>query len=327
MKYKWKVHVILIILGSLVFSCSTSDNNWYFKEGGTLLWIDGRHQDKAIKSAIQQTLEHSSIIVAQISWSPNDTSFVKNTAWYSSLAKDHGKSFMIAIDWQEVDRTGAKGSWSFKDAKTAALYKKDMLGLIETYDPDFINLGVEANYYALTSSEGFKAFAPLYRTLKKEIEGLNPKVKVGLSYQLELLYGHHAGWNESQTLVTLDNLLGDLDFLGISTYPNMVSKKKQSDVLFSTNYLDSISQAYTLPMGISETAVSSRLYDPDQREAYVNSIFEKANNLDFKFVIWGSMIDAVQDDSWANKIGLLDKEGLPKEEFDIWKNENKNLFK
>lgn len=327
MKFKWRIHVILIILGSLVFSCSISDNNWYFKEGGTLLWIDGRHEDKAIKSAIHHTLEHSSIIVAQISWSPNDTSFFKNTAWYSSLAKDHGKTFMIAIDWQKVDRSGTKGAWSFEDAKIAHLFKKDMLKLIEIYDPDFINLGVEVNYYAMTSSEGFRAFAPLFRTLKKEIKQLNPKLKVGLSYQLELLFGHHAGWNESQTLVTLDNLLGDLDFLGISTYPNMVSKKKHSDVSFSTNYLDSISQTYALPMGISETAVSSKLYDPDQRKIYVKSVFEKANNLDFKFVIWGSIIDAVQDDSWSNKIGLLDKEGLPKKEFDIWRNENENLFR
>ncbi|MDC1283771.1 hypothetical protein N8Z19_00025 [Saprospiraceae bacterium] len=326
-KSNWKIHVFLIVLGSLIISCSISDNTWYFKEGGTLLWVDGRNEDRAIKSAIEQTLEHSSIIVAQISWSPNDTSFYKNTSWYYSLAKDHGKSFMIAIDWQKVNRSGTKGAWSFKDAKIADLFKKDMLRLIETYDPDFINLGVEVNYYALTSSEGFEAFAPLFRTLKKELKQLNPRLIVGLSYQLELLYGHHVSWNESKTLVTLDNLLGDLDFLGISTYPNMVSEKKQSDVLFSTNYLDSISETYALPIGISETAVSSKLYDPDQRETYVKSVFEKANNLDFKFVIWGSIIDVVQDDSWSNKIGLLDKDGFPKKEYDIWRNENANLLR
>lgn len=318
--------IILFLLSSIIFSCSVS-GNWYFKEGGTLLWVDGRHEDKAVKSAIQHTLEHSSIIVAQIPWSPNDSSFFNNTAWYFSLAKDHGKSFMITIDWQKVDRSETKGGWSFADAETASLFKKDMLRLVETYNPDFINLGVEINYYALTSSEGFRAFASLFRELKQEIQKLKPELKVGLSYQLELLYGHHNGWGQSQTLTTLDNLLGDIDYLGISTYPNMVSKRKQPDVLSSTKYLDSLSRAYSVPIGISETGVSSKLYNEDQRKIYIKNIFQKASDLDLKFVIWGSMIDAAQDNSWLDKIGLLDKEGQPKKEFSIWQKENVNLYK
>ena len=319
-------YVILFFLSSVVFSCSTPDD-WYFKEGGSLLWINGEHEDGAIKSAIQHTLENSSIIIAQIPWSPNDDSFFKNTAWYFSLAKDHGKSFMIAIDWQKVDRSGIKGSWSFTDQETASLFKKDMLRLVEAYNPDYINLGVEVNYYALTSSRGFRAFASTFRELKEEIKQEKPELKVGLSYQLELLYGHHNGWGQSQTLTTLDNMLGDIDFLGISTYPNMVSTNKQTDVLFSTKYLDSLSKAYAIPIGISETGVSSSLYDESQRETYLKAIFQKANDLDLKFTIWGSMIDAAEDNVWSDKIGLLDKNGTPKKEFSFWQRENVNLYK
>jgi hypothetical protein len=325
-KSNWNSYVILLVLGTIIFSCS-SPNTWYFKEGGTLLWVDSRHEDKAIKSAIQHTLEHSSIFVAQIPWSPNDSSFFKNTAWYFSLAKDHGKSFMIAIDWQKVDRSGALESWSFADPKIAALFKRDMLRLVKTYNPDYINLGVEANYYALTSPEGFRAFVSTFRNLKQELKQLNLNLKVGLSYQLELLYGHHEGWNESETLSTLDVIQGDIDFLGISTYPNMVLEKKQSNILFSIKYLDSLSQAYSIPIGISETAISSSLYEEKQREDYVKSIFEKANNLNFKFVIWGSVIDAAQNNTWSDKLGLLDMGGNPKKEFNIWKIENENFYR
>jgi hypothetical protein len=321
-----KVNAILCFLSILVFSCSLSDN-WRFKEGGTLLWVDSRHEDRAIKSAITHTLEYSSIIVAQIPWSPEDSSFFKNTAWYFSLAKDHGKSFMIAIDWQEVDRKGTKGGWSFTNRKTAKIFKKDILKLVETYNPDYINLGVEVNYYALTSDDGFRAFANVFRELKQDIQQLKPELKVGLSYQLELLYGHHKGWGQIQTCATLDNMLGDIDYLGISTYPNMVSERKQPDVLFSTKYLDSLSKAYAVPIGISETAVSSKLYNEVQRETYVKHIFQKANELDFKFVIWGSMIDAAQDNSWSDKIGLLDQDGQSKMEFSVWQKENVNLIR
>tara|TARA_R110000823_G_scaffold315691_1_gene450153 strand:- start:143830 stop:144807 length:978 start_codon:yes stop_codon:yes gene_type:complete len=322
----WKSWVMLFLLSSIIFSCSVSDN-WYSKEGGTLLWVDNKHEDSAIKSSIYNTMEHSSIIVAQIPWSPDDKSFFKNTAWYFSLAKDHGKNFMIAIDWQQTDRSGTKGDWSFTDSETARLFKRDVLSLVETYNPDYINLGVEVNYYALTSTEGFRAFTSMFRELKQEIKQLKPELKVGLSYQLELLYGHHDGWNESQTLTTLDNILGDIDFLGVSTYPNMVTKKNQSNLLFSTEYLDSITRAYSIPIGISETGVSSKLYDKNHRETYVRSIFQKANDLDLKFVIWGSIIDSTQDNAWSDKIGLLDKTGQPKKEFDIWKKENVNFYR
>ena len=318
--------MIPIHLISMVFSCSKSED-LYFNEGGTLLWISGQHEDAAIKNAVQHTLENSSIIIAQIHWSPNDTSFFYNAAWYFTLAKDHGKSFMIAIDWQKVDRSGTNGDWNFKDEATANLFKKDMIRLLNAYNPDYFNLGVELNYYALTSSDGFRAFASVFRELKGELKKNKPELKVGLSYQLELLYGHHSGWNESKTFTTLDNLLGDIDYLGLSTYPNMVMGKKQSDILFSANYIDSISVKYSLPIGISETGVSSKLYSEAQRVTYIKSIFQKAKDLNLKFVIWGSMIDDSGDNVWSDKIGLLTKDGKPKKEFSLWKKENLNFYK
>jgi hypothetical protein len=318
--------LILILLISIFFSCSKSED-LYFKEGGSLLWINEQHEDTAIKNAVQHTVENSSIIIAQLHWTPHDSSFFENAAWYFSLAKDHGKSFMIAIDWQKVDRTGTNGGWSFEDEATAKLFKKDMIRLLNAYNPDYVNLGVEVNYYALTSSDGFRAFAYVFRELKGELKKLKPNVKVGLSYQLELLYGHHNGWNETNSISTLDNLLGDIDYLGISTYPNMVSERKQSDILFSTTYLDSLTTKYSLPIGISETAVSSKLFNEEQRKAYVKTIFQKASDLNLKFVIWGSMIDGNRDSLWSDKIGLLNKDGKTKNEFSLWKKENLNFYK
>jgi hypothetical protein len=315
----------LILLIAMCFSCSKSEN-LISREVGSLLWISGQHKDTAIKIAVQHTLENSSIIIAQVHWSPHDSSFFNNAAWYFSLAKEHGKSFMIAIDWQKVNRSGTSGGWSFKNEATANLFRKDMIRLLNAYNPDYFNLGVEVNYYALTSTEGFRAFATVFRELKSELKKINPELKVGLSYQLELLYGHHNGWNKTNSLTTLDNLLGDIDYLGISTYPNMVTKQKQSDVLFSSTYLDSISMKYLLPIGISETAISSRLYNEVQRKSYVNTIFQKARGLNLNFVIWGSMIDDNEDKVWSNKLGLLSNDGKPKNEFSLWKKENLNFL-
>ena len=107
----------------------------------------------------------------------------------------------------------------------------------------------------------------------------------------------------------------------------MVSEQKQSDILFSTTYLDSLTTKYSLPIGISETAVSSKLFNEEQRRTYVNTIFQKASDLNLKFVIWGSMIDENADNLWSDKIGLLNKDGKTKDEFSLWKKENLNFYK
>jgi hypothetical protein len=324
MNNKFRYFILSCII--LFSSCAASDDR-YFKDGGALIWIKGPFEDSVIKSTVKHTIENSSIIIAQVAWSPSDSSFFENTSWYFSLAKEHGKKFMIAIDWQNIDRSGTIGDWSFVNNETASLFKRDMLRLLHTYNPDFMNLGVEINYYALTSPEGFVAFAKVFREIKEELKHLKPDLKIGLSYQLELLYGHHIGWNETRTLAPLDNLIGDIDYLGISTYPNMVSAENQSDLLFSTKYLDSINNKYNLPIGISETAVSGMLFNEKQREMYVNAIFQKARDLNLKFVVWGSMVDAFRDSIWSDKIGLLNKDGQPKKEFRIWQKENIKFYK
>ena len=316
--------IILIVFGSVIFSCSESDNQFY-KENGTLLWINGPINDHVIKYGVQQTLENSSVIIAQIPWSPNNKSFFNNIAWYFSLAKDHGKKFMIAIDWQNIDRSSTNGDWGFTNHETAKLFKSDMLKILNVYNPDIINLGVEVNYFALTYPKEFRAFAKVYREIKKELKQIKPDLKIGLSYQLELLYGHHKGWNETNTLKTLDNMLGDIDYLGISTYPNNVSQKHQNDLFFSLRYLDSISKKYSLPIGISETGVSSKIYNNQQRASYVKSIFQKTRELNLEFVIWGSILDANRDSVWYDKIGIIDKDGRPKNEFSIWQKEIENF--
>ena len=311
-----RTHAFLLSFG-LLLSCSEERNVLPY-ENGTLLWVNSTHSDLAIKKAFKEALEHSSIITAQITWSPTDADFFQNAAWYFNLAKDHGKGFMLNIDWQSSDRLSTNGDWSFEDSRTAELFKRDVVRLVRTYNPDYLNMGVEANYYALTEPEGFRAYAIMFRELKIDLLKLKPQLKVGLSYQLELLYGHHDEWSRSQSHRTLDVLLGDIDFLGISTYPN-IAKLEHHTVVSSLEYIDSLTQKYAVPIGISETGVDRNIYTIDQRCLYVKTVFEKAKNLHLEFVVWGSIMDAQQNRDWSNRIGLLDLNGNPKDELTVWK--------
>jgi hypothetical protein len=318
------VHLVFLVL--FFYSC-TNSSDWNKKDVGSLIWVNNNHEDFAIKNCIKNTIENSSIIIAQIPWKPYDSKFIEKVTWYHSLANDHKKKFMIAIDWQEYNRSGTREGWSFNDKEVGKLFKDDIIKLVNAFKPDYLNLGVEVNYFALTSPKGFKTFASIFRELKKEIKIIKPMLKVGLSYQLELLYGNHNGWNGTKTLKTLDNLLGDIDFLGVSTYPNIASEKNNGDILFSTKYIDSICTSYSIPIGISETGISNKLFNDFQRKKYIETIFFKAKKMGLKFIIWGSIIDAKEDNTWSDKIGLFQSNGIPKIDFNIWKGENIDFIK
>ena len=92
---------IIIFLTVMLVSCNNKSDDLIFKEVGTLLWVNEAMSDSLVKLAVKETLENSSLIIGQISWSPSDISFTKNAEWYHSLAMESGKSFMLNIDWLE----------------------------------------------------------------------------------------------------------------------------------------------------------------------------------------------------------------------------------
>ena len=310
------------LLWILLLSCDTPSNDWKPFKVGTLLWVNEVMPDSIVKLAVKETLENSSLVVAQISWSPTDTIFLNNAQWYHLLAKESGAAFMLNIDWLENDRADTRGNWDFENAEIKQLFIKDMKQLVDLYQPNYLTLGIEVNYYALTSPAGYNAFIKIYNDLKSYFKENYPIIEVGLSFQLELLYGVHKGWNYNKTVEPLNAIVENLDYIGISTYPDIFySTDKQT--LFSVNYLDSLEKTYNKPMGISETGISSINYNDDERANYITAIYQKAESLNFEFVVWGSIIDDPRNDDWRHRLGLINFDGSYKSEFNIWKLQNK----
>lgn len=320
------IHFKLIsffILLLLIISCS--NDKWYFKEVGTLLWINELHDDATVKRAIEATLSNSSIIVSQVSWQPYDSLYFKNISWYEKLAREHGKSFMINLDWLKNDRSGIRGDQDFYNEKIKSLFFKDIKRIVDTYNPDYLTLGIEVNYYALTSPRGYNSFVQIFNELKGSLKKTHPKLKIGLSFQLELLYGFHKNWNKETTLQVLNAVVENLDYLGVSTYPD-VSDVDKINSFNSLNYLDSLSNSYNIPIGILETGITSIKYNDNDRARYINEVFRKTSELDLKFLIWGSIIDSEPIDTNFQNFGLLDFKGFPKAEYQIWVSESQKML-
>jgi len=309
---------ILIILALGLISCNNKSDEWFFKEVGSLLWVNAEIPDSIIKTAVKETLENSSIIISQITWSPNDSNFIKNVKWYHSLSIESGKTFMLNIDWQENNRSNTRNGWSFENEEIRIQLSNDIKQLVELYTPDYLTLGVEVNYYALTSPTGYKSFIKMFNELKPFLKAKKPLMKIGLSFQLELLYGVHKEWHQKRALEPLFAISENLDYIGISTYPDVLISKENKP-FYSIDYLDSLKESFNKPIGITETGLSSDQYTDTDRTIYIKSIYKTVDELDLKFIIWGSMIDDKNQNDWKNKLGLIYSDGKKKPEFEVWK--------
>ena len=312
--YTKSIYFVFVLL--FISSCNTNLNTKsYFTEYGSLLWVNNTMPDSVVKKAVKSTVDNSSIIIAQIPWDPIDENFMGNVDWYNQLAIQHGKELMINIDWLANDRKSTRnGEWSFEDDATKHQFSKSINSLVENYKPKYLILGIEVNYYAFTSPEGYKAFVGMFNSLKNSLKETYPKMEIGLSFQLEVLYGIDKEWAHIKSLDPLDAIVENLDFIAISTYPDLNSNKEKLNI--GVINLDSLFVLYDVPIGISETGISSTNFDADQRTLYIDNVFARSDQL--LFIIWGSMVDNYENKNWMSRIGLLDYNAFPKDEYTHW---------
>ena len=284
---------------------------------GSLLWINGNHADIAIKKAVRAVVENSNIVVAQVTWNKFEPHLIKDIEWYHNLALEHGKHFMINIDWLRQSRDATSGHWLFSDKSTEDMFKKTITEIVSRYSPDFLTLGIEVNYYALVNPEEYRQFIRIYNELKKDIKKISPKSKVGLSFQLELLLGNHKLWDENIVYEPLDVVVENLDYIGISTYPDV----SNDNAKWSSHIYDLLKK-YDKSIGILEIGIASDLYNQKARFDFINKAFEIYKTGELKFLIWGSIIDQIDDTaSWRDSIGLLESSGEKKPDYSAWQRE------
>lgn len=314
MKYLKGVCILIL----LITSCKKRSTQ-VLAEKGCLLWVDGYMEDSVVKKAVHETIVNSTVIVAQIPWEVNSRKHLENISWYASLANEHHKPLMINIDWQLNDRTGVRGNWKFSDSEVASQFRDDMLTIIQKYKPKYLTLGVEVNYYALINPNDYRVFVNEFNLLKDQIKQINSFTAVGLSFQLDLLYGNHKSWQQNKSIQTLEAIVENLDFIGLSLYPKY-KVIKEGESFSGISYVDSIGKTFDVPYGILETGVAFE--DSIKRIRFFNELKEISENNDLQFLIYGSMIDNSKDSSWENNIGLLSSNGEPKVGYDIWRSIN-----
>lgn len=285
---------------------------------GAIYWTPQQAADTVVKKGVKYMLDNSDVLTAQIPWTPTDADFLKRVKWIADLAHDHERSLIVNLDWLADNRKGIRGTgWRFAQPTTQQKFIETALSICEQYHPDYLNLGVETNFYALTDSADFKAFLRTYHTTKQLVNKRFPATKVSVSLQLELLMGNHTGWSETATMEVFNAFNNDFDIVALSTYPH--SNTREFDNFKS---LTKLLQQTKKPFGIFETSVPTSLYSEQKQDAYLTELLTYLQqSRQCKLLVWTSIADTqplASKQPWIHYLGLYQSNFTPKKAASAW---------
>jgi len=228
----------------------------------------------------------------------------------------------------------------FDNGKVKKAYLNYVKKAVNYFEPDYLNLGIEAGEVAHRDKKAWKQFSTLYRYVRTALKKSHPDLQVGISF------GLHTLMTDKKVAKSADALLKDCDFIGVSFYPYMSQfhEKFGAKPLVAppgqwTDALDWLASFTNKPIAVCETGynvenVSLPKYDIKMKgnsllqKQYVRDLVKIARRDAYLFVVWFLPIDydalyeklPVGDGTnriWRN-IGLFDKNLKPRPALKYW---------
>lgn len=323
---------LLLALSALVLSCG--DGTRPFLMGATL-WppFEGEVEDpdQQFLTLVDRTLQAGDTVQLQLSWSPDEEGLYSRAAPIAHIARQHGRKFILAIEWMNGSRTAMRSSsetpWSFADPTAADLFERQVTQAVEALKPLILVLGVEVNYLALFDPEGFRSFVRLFHDLRERLTDTTTMV----SFQYEALQGHDVFGPDRSRTPPVGDLVAHFDpaipALGLSTYPGRVFDDPADLDLAYFEPLLRLGQ----PVFIFETAWhTSGSGSPSEQERYVEWLLERHEDLRLAGLIWASTCDTLGREAptdltvthgmpaWFGSLGLWGIDGRAKPAVRPW---------
>lgn len=259
----------------------------------------------------------------------------------------------LAISPLNSARNGLAGYWSngtnqplpapwdaraLDDPAVITAYTNFATDLIQRFDPDYFNLGIEASELALNDSAAYNALVAFTAAVSGELRAQFPGVQLMISVALKSPGSAEAAVIEAE----LPRLVQYVDVVGISVYPYIFfSHPNRGDPAnLPADWLSQITAvAGGKPIAIAETGwaaepvvipafgvdVDSSAADQD---AYLARLFTEAQSLDAEFIVWFFLTD--YDALWDGVLaqdpvariwrdtGLIDENLNPRPALDTW---------
>jgi hypothetical protein len=264
-------------------------------------------------------------------WQERADHFKKGQAVYVGLAP-------LDIDRNNLSRIskGSKTKSSFlenrlnsKEVKTA--YLNYVRRAVDTFKPDFLNIGIEVGELAKRDKRRWADFEELFDYVKAGIKKDHPGIQIGISFGLLTLM-------QPDVAKLVKPLVNRSDYIGISFYPYMADF--DAPPAQWNKPLDWLKQYTSKPIGICETGYTTRPVtlssprmemngDEALQKRYLQDLAAIAERDNYLFVTWFLPTDyealskrAKFKKGDANRLweytGLFDPDDNPKQAWSVW---------
>jgi hypothetical protein len=263
---------------------------------------------------------------------------------YLALSPLNGVRDGLADYWGSAPNQSLPASWATRplnDPDVITAYTSFAADLIQRFNPEYFNLGIEVSELALNDIAAYEELVDFTAAVSSALKARFPNVQLMASVALK-----SPGSTAAATIRTeLPRLIQFIDVVGISVYPYVFfDHPDRGDP--ANLPVDWLSQVVGLangkPVAIAETGwVAETLTipafgvditsDAAKQDAYLNALFNAASALDARFIVWFSLVDydalwngALQQDPVAHiwrDTGLYDENLNLRPALDTWMNQ------
>lgn len=223
---------------------------------------------------------------------------------YLAISPFNGGRNGLADYWGTSTNQPLPPAWAareFDSSEVIQAYTSFARDLINRFNPDYFNLGIEASELAINDLPRYDRFVTFAERVTMALRSDFPNLPLMISIALK------SPGSASATLINthLTRLVQHVDVVGASVYPFVFFD--HADKGDPANLpADWLSQLQTVakgkPIAVAETGwIAERLEvpvfgldvpaDASDQDAYLKVLFEQAETLDAEFVIWFSLVD------------------------------------
>jgi hypothetical protein len=208
--------------------------------------------------------------------------------------------------------------------------------LIDSFQPDYVNYGVESNN-SLFPSTDFSNYKDFLSQVYPQLKALYPNLPFFVSFIVD---------ETNEGFSNANQLLSYTDYIGLSAYPYVTVSSSISGntdpALFPTNYFEKFITMANKPFVFSETGyIAENLIIPSYslnkqgneawQKAYLEKICQLGNQYNAKFIIWFCSKDydagittlqslGLYQDLFLfwRDTGLINQNGNPRPAYSLW---------
>ena len=267
-----------------------------------------------------------------------------NMRTYLALSPLNGARDGLADYWGTATNQPLPAPWDtrgFADPEVLTAYTNFASDLIQRFDPDYFNLGIEVSELAINDSLAYDDLVDFVADVSASLKAQFPNLQLMISVGLK-----SPGSPEAETIrMELPRVIQHIDVVGISIYPYIFFNHadRGDPANLPADWLSQITAiSGGKPIAIAETGwAAERLTipafsvdvasTPAMQDAYLDALFAEAEALDAAFIVWFFLAD--YDALWNGVLaqdpvaqiwrdtGLYDENLNPRPALDRWMTE------